>query len=181
MYYHIVVKIPVSNTILTIWDLGGSDNFISLWDKYYDEAHAILYFIDGTNKSSLYKSWKLFESMKVHPSLSGIPIIVCITKQDNDGCLNDTAIQTEFRNYSIKTPNLTATTTNDENNNDNLTLSQKLQKFSNDEDDPHLNQRNLILNLISYDEGSIKNLIDNLFIRVQTSVRSKISSNNNFI
>ena len=119
--------------------------------------------------------------MKVHPSLNGIPIIVCITKQDNDGCLNDTAIQTEFRNYSIKTPNLTATTTNDENNNDNLTLSQKLQKFSNDEDDQHLNQRNLILNLISYDEGSIKNLIDNLFIRVQTSVRSKISSNNNFI
>ena len=67
--------------------------------------------------------------MKVHPSLSGIPIIVCITKQDNDGCLNDTAIQTEFRNYSIKTPNLTATTTNDENNNDNLTLSQPKQGY----------------------------------------------------
>lgn len=155
-----VVKIPVSNTILQFWDLGGSSSFTNLWDKYYTDAQAVLYFIDGTDRQRMRESWETFEKLKSHPELHGIPIIVCATKQDKEGAMNGYDVQKLFVEYSNNTP-----TTQYQSLSERLEAAEQIDS---QEDD----KRNLVLNLICTDQNSVKGLIDALFIRVQTSPRS---------
>jgi ADP-ribosylation factor related protein 1 len=34
---------------LIFWDLGGAPGLRSLWDKYYDETHGVIFVIDSSN------------------------------------------------------------------------------------------------------------------------------------
>ena len=36
-----------------MWDLGGQLKMRSLWEKYYDEAHAIVFLVDATDVQRL--------------------------------------------------------------------------------------------------------------------------------
>ena len=38
---------------LVLWDLGGQAGLRSIWDKYYGEAHALLYVVDATDPGRL--------------------------------------------------------------------------------------------------------------------------------
>ncbi|CAN6454318.1 unnamed protein product [Victoria cruziana] len=40
-------RIEVENTKLVFWDLGGQSGLRTIWEKYYEEAHAIIYVIDA--------------------------------------------------------------------------------------------------------------------------------------
>jgi ADP-ribosylation factor related protein 1 len=40
-------------TSLTCWDLGGETGFRSVWEKYYKEAHIVLFVLDATNDARL--------------------------------------------------------------------------------------------------------------------------------
>ena len=157
----VVVKLPVSNTVLQFWDLGGSSSFTSLWDKYYGDAQAVLFFIDGTDEQRLKESWEVFESLKVQQDLQGIPIMVCVTKQDIQGALSASDIEARFIEFSnsTSTPSIPYST-----------LTERLEAAQLSDDAPD-DKRNLVLNLITTDESSVKSVIDALFVRVQTSPR----------
>lgn len=45
LFYH--------GTQVIIWDLGGQLKMRSLWEKYYDEAHAIIFLVDATDVNRL--------------------------------------------------------------------------------------------------------------------------------
>jgi ADP-ribosylation factor related protein 1 len=56
-------RIEVSNAKIVFWDLGGQPGLRSIWEKYYEEAHALIYLIDAAcptrfedSKSALGKS-----------------------------------------------------------------------------------------------------------------------------
>ncbi|KDO60040.1 hypothetical protein CISIN_1g028776mg [Citrus sinensis] len=40
-------RIEVSNSKLVFWDLGGQPGLRSIWEKYYEEAHAVVFVIDA--------------------------------------------------------------------------------------------------------------------------------------
>ncbi|PPD79578.1 hypothetical protein GOBAR_DD23492 [Gossypium barbadense] len=40
-------RIEVSNTKFVFWDLGGQPGLRSIWEKYYEEAHAVIFVIDA--------------------------------------------------------------------------------------------------------------------------------------
>ncbi|KAF9600643.1 hypothetical protein IFM89_011226 [Coptis chinensis] len=39
-------RVEASKTKLVFWDLGGQVGLRTIWEKYYDEAHAVIYVID---------------------------------------------------------------------------------------------------------------------------------------
>ena len=46
-------RMHVSRTKLIFWDLGGSRSLRALWEKYYSEAHGLLYVVDASDHDRL--------------------------------------------------------------------------------------------------------------------------------
>jgi hypothetical protein len=36
-----------------MWDLGGHQDLHGIWEKYYSEAHAVVFVVDGTDREML--------------------------------------------------------------------------------------------------------------------------------
>lgn len=55
-----VGKISLPSTILQFWDLGGQRDIRSIWSKYYDECHAVVYVVDASDRIRLEEGWAVF-------------------------------------------------------------------------------------------------------------------------
>lgn len=45
---------------LSFWDLGGQLELQSLWDKYYEETHAVIFVIDSNDRERMMESKDVF-------------------------------------------------------------------------------------------------------------------------
>lgn len=52
--------IDVQGVRLNFWDLGGQHELQSLWDKYYQESHAVIYVIDSNDRDRMEESKAIF-------------------------------------------------------------------------------------------------------------------------
>lgn len=75
-------RIEVSNTKLAFWDLGGQLGLRSIWEKYYDEAHAVIYVVDAACTSRFEDSKSALEKVLQHEDLQGAPVLILANKQD---------------------------------------------------------------------------------------------------
>ncbi|XP_044507085.1 ADP-ribosylation factor-related protein 1-like isoform X1 [Mangifera indica] len=96
-------RIEVSNSKLVFWDLGGQNLFFlcrgkllmlafcdgldepglrSIWEKYYEEAHAVVYVIDAACASRFEDSKSALEKVLRHEDLQGAPLLILANKQD---------------------------------------------------------------------------------------------------
>ncbi len=55
-----VGKITLPSTILKFWDLGGQRGIRSIWHRYYDDCHAVVYVIDADDRERLSEGWEVF-------------------------------------------------------------------------------------------------------------------------
>jgi hypothetical protein len=46
---HLVGRIDVGRVRINFWDLGGQRELQTLWNKYYNDAHAVVFVIDATD------------------------------------------------------------------------------------------------------------------------------------
>jgi ADP-ribosylation factor related protein 1 len=53
-------KITLPSTILQFWDLGGQKGIRSIWHRYYDDCHAVVYVIDAQDRERLSEGWEVF-------------------------------------------------------------------------------------------------------------------------
>lgn len=53
-------QIDIKGIRLSFWDLGGQQELQSLWDKYYQESHAIIYVIDSHDRERMDESKAVF-------------------------------------------------------------------------------------------------------------------------
>lgn len=53
-------QIDIAGIRLSFWDLGGQQELQSLWDKYYQESHAIIYVIDSHDRERMDESKGIF-------------------------------------------------------------------------------------------------------------------------
>lgn len=53
-------QIDTNGIRLSFWDLGGQQELQSLWDKYYQESHAIIYVIDSNDRERMNESKEVF-------------------------------------------------------------------------------------------------------------------------
>ncbi|XP_028062647.1 ADP-ribosylation factor-related protein 1-like isoform X3 [Camellia sinensis] len=75
-------RVEVSNTKLVFWDLGGQPGLRSIWEKYYEEAHAVIYVVDAACPSRFEDSKSALEKVLRHEDLQGAPLLILANKQD---------------------------------------------------------------------------------------------------
>uniref|UniRef100_A0A7C9CUX8 Uncharacterized protein n=1 Tax=Opuntia streptacantha TaxID=393608 RepID=A0A7C9CUX8_OPUST len=75
-------RIEVGNAKLVFWDLGGQPGLRSIWEKYYEEAHAVIYVVDANSPSRFEDSKSALEKVLRHQDLQGAPLLILANKQD---------------------------------------------------------------------------------------------------
>ncbi|KAJ3694634.1 hypothetical protein LUZ60_000011 [Juncus effusus] len=76
-------RIESANAKLVFWDLGGQIGLRTIWEKYYEEAHAIVYVIDASSSSAQFEDAKsALEKILRHEDLRGAPLLILANKQD---------------------------------------------------------------------------------------------------
>ncbi|KAJ9697635.1 hypothetical protein PVL29_009455 [Vitis rotundifolia] len=88
-------RVELPNTKLVFWDLGGQPGLRSIWEKYYEEAHAVVYVIDASCPSRFEDSKSALEKILRHEDLQGAPLLILANKQD----LGDAASSEEIARY----------------------------------------------------------------------------------
>ena len=81
---------------MIFWDMGGEDELQCLWEKYYQEAHGVVYVIDASDEARLRTSQESFEMMIRHHDLEGVPLLVLANKVDLDGAMSIKEIKAVF-------------------------------------------------------------------------------------
>jgi len=69
---------------LVFWDLGGQSGLRSIWEKYYAEAHAIIYVVDSAeSEERLRETKEVFETVMLSKLIKPkVPVLVFLNKQD---------------------------------------------------------------------------------------------------
>ncbi|RLN40776.1 ADP-ribosylation factor-related protein 1-like [Panicum miliaceum] len=91
-------RIEDANAKLVFWDLGGQVGLRTIWEKYYEEAHAIMYVIDAATASSFEDAKSALEKVIRHEHLIGAPLLIVANKQDLPGVINDEELA-KFLNF----------------------------------------------------------------------------------
>ncbi|KAF6167577.1 hypothetical protein GIB67_031160 [Kingdonia uniflora] len=81
-------RIEASKTKLVFWDLGGQIGLRTIWEKYYEEAHAVVYVIDAACPSRFEDSKSALEKILRHEDLQGAPLLIVANKQDLAGAVS---------------------------------------------------------------------------------------------
>eukprot|EP01036_Dinobryon_divergens_P023315 gene23315-31645_t len=77
-----LAKITYSGTQVVIWDLGGQIKMRNMWEKYYDDANAIVFVVDASDMSRLEEAILAYEAILEHDSVHDVPVIIFANKQD---------------------------------------------------------------------------------------------------
>lgn len=77
-----VGRIETGRIVLNFWDLGGQKELQLLWDKYFLEAHAIIWVVDSSDRERLDESVEAFAKIIQNQLLSRLPLLFIINKQD---------------------------------------------------------------------------------------------------
>ncbi|KAK3279761.1 hypothetical protein CYMTET_12370 [Cymbomonas tetramitiformis] len=76
-------RVEACNAKLVFWDLGGQAGLRSIWEKYYAEAHAILYVVDASEESRFEEAKQAFHRAISSQDLDEAPVVVIANKQDH--------------------------------------------------------------------------------------------------
>mmetsp|Transcript_19452 Transcript_19452/g.26903 ORF Transcript_19452/g.26903 Transcript_19452/m.26903 type:complete len:213 (-) Transcript_19452:66-704(-) len=70
------------NAKLVFWDLGGQTGLRSIWEKYYAEAHAVVYVVDVSEPDRFEEAKSAFNKAVGNRDLNGAPVLVLANKRD---------------------------------------------------------------------------------------------------
>lgn len=96
----LVGKISLPSTTLHFFDLGGQRDIRSIWPKYYDECHAVVFVLDAVDQSRLSETWEVFDEVINSPRLLNLPLLLLANKQDVEGSLSVAEIRESFEAWS---------------------------------------------------------------------------------
>ena len=74
----------------------GPDSLRAIWEKYYAEAHGLIYVVDATDPDRVEESRAVLQQLLSHPDLTGIPLLVFANKQDAPGAVSSQEIEASF-------------------------------------------------------------------------------------
>lgn len=80
-----VGKMEAFGTQLVFWDLGGQVGLRSIWDKYFDETHAVVFVIDSSDIERFDEAKAALDKVLGSRELVGAPFLVIANKQDVQG------------------------------------------------------------------------------------------------
>jgi signal recognition particle receptor subunit beta len=106
----VVGKISLPSTTLHFFDLGGQRDIRSIWPKYYDECHAVVFVLDACDQARLSEGWEVFgmslcpscnytdksDEVLNSPRLLNLPLLLLANKQDSPTSLSVSEIRESF-------------------------------------------------------------------------------------
>ncbi|KAI0786593.1 P-loop containing nucleoside triphosphate hydrolase protein [Abortiporus biennis] len=156
-------KITLPSTILQFWDLGGQRGIRSIWHRYYDDCHAVVFVIDADDRERLGEGWEVFETVLSSPQILGVPLLLLANKQDSPHALSVEEIRQDYEEwYRHK-------------------QDSARRRYGEEDDTEQRRERIASLDVmgISALEGTgVRAAVDWLFIRVQNSRRREEQTNN---
>lgn len=75
-------ELMYDNINLTIFDLGGSSKFRSVWQRYYAFIYGFIYVVDSSDKDRFAENKETLESIISDPMMAGKPYVVLSNKTD---------------------------------------------------------------------------------------------------
>ncbi|KAF3427470.1 hypothetical protein E2986_03225 [Frieseomelitta varia] len=88
MGFH-VVSLKYKSYTVKIYDIGGSSQIRSLWLKYYNGIHGLIYVVDASDISRLTENKVVFGELISHEYISGKPLLLLANKQDINGAIDE--------------------------------------------------------------------------------------------
>lgn len=95
-------RVPVGKVLLKLWDLGGQESLRSLWESYYDDAHAVVFVVDSTDRARIEECRDELDAIVSADVLEGTPILMLANKQDRDDCIEVEDIKEIFNKIAEK-------------------------------------------------------------------------------
>jgi len=92
-------KITLPSTILKFWDLGGQTGIRSIWPRYYDDCHAVVYVIDAEDRDRLSEGWEVFDAVLYAPQILDVPLLLLANKQDSPASLSVEEIRRDYEEW----------------------------------------------------------------------------------
>jgi ADP-ribosylation factor related protein 1 len=120
----VVGKISLPSTTLNFFDLGGQRDIRRIWEKYYDECHAVVFVLDASDQARLSEGWGVFgkfsfpirlpsgrkvsntrltqvilpiaDEVLSSPRLLNLPLLLLANKQDTPTSLSPAEIRESF-------------------------------------------------------------------------------------
>jgi small GTP-binding protein len=67
---------------ISMWDIGGQDNFRPLWKTYYFGTNAVIYVVDSTDRDRIEINYETLHTMFSTQDLESAHLLVYANKQD---------------------------------------------------------------------------------------------------
>ncbi|CAK9820741.1 ADP-ribosylation factor-like protein 13B [Anthophora plagiata] len=83
------VSLKYKSYTIKIYDVGGSSQIRSLWPKYYNGIHGLIYVVDASDISRLTENKVVFGELISHEYISGKPLLLLANKQDINGAIDE--------------------------------------------------------------------------------------------
>lgn len=91
-----VAKLRHSGDKLLVWDLGGTKSLRSIWDRYVEEAQALIWVVDSVDEAMLHESCEALKKLVALPHLARTPLLVFANKQDLNSAIDPVRISLEL-------------------------------------------------------------------------------------
>lgn len=91
-----LAKINFKGSKVIFWDLGGQVKMRSMWEKYYQEANAVVFVVDSADLGRLEEAKLAYDAACESDSLRRVPIFTFANKQDLSGALSPTDLAMNF-------------------------------------------------------------------------------------
>jgi len=89
-------KIKVGGALIRFWDLGGEKSLRPIWNKYIEDANALIYCVDASNPDKLEDAKETFDSLMSRRELELLPVLIVANKQDSEGAEDVNFIKNYF-------------------------------------------------------------------------------------
>lgn len=100
--FKIVGKVNVHSARINFWDLGGQAKLRSIWEKYYDDSHALVFVVDSTDRERIQECRETLETVVMNENIQGVPVLMLANKQDVPGAMTLVEIQEIFNQMVLK-------------------------------------------------------------------------------
>lgn len=79
-------KVEIGSLRLNFWDLGGQEELHSLWHKYFEDSHALIFVIDACDTHRFKEVHNAFEQVMDSEAVQRMPVLVVCNKCDLEDC-----------------------------------------------------------------------------------------------
>ncbi|XP_029703488.1 ADP-ribosylation factor-like protein 13A isoform X1 [Takifugu rubripes] len=80
-------ELRLDNYLVTLLDVGGSEELRGTWRELYGEAHGIIFVLDSSDKQRIKEVKEVLVDLLKEPRVSGKPLLVLANKQDKMNAL----------------------------------------------------------------------------------------------